>query len=180
MFDWKNDRRVQFAVGLAIVLVAAKWLFTGTLLFAIADLQSAPEDGQTRTGLVTNALVPGFVDTVVGVIIAIGAWILNLGGMLAGMISSNLRPAPAPAETSTVNDFDRRRNEVIEFAQAAADNDKETLEALRVQIRKPQALAELNEAYTVGDTESASRLKAELDAMVGAPVATRKQRGTNG
>ncbi len=37
---WKNDRRVQFAIGLAIVFVGLRWLFTGNLFFAAVDMSA--------------------------------------------------------------------------------------------------------------------------------------------
>ncbi len=61
------------------------------------------------------------------------------------------------------------------LVDAAAANDRERGDQLWAQIRKPYALAELNEAYTKGDTERAAALVDELNKMHAAPPARAKK-----
>lgn len=172
----KNDRRFQFAIGLAVVLVAVKWLFTGTPLFAIGDLQAAPAEGQTKAGATVSALLPVVVDVAVGALVAVGAWVVNLAGMIFSQVSGS-KSDSSPAVDVAVNSADKTRQAVIDFARAAAKNDREAMESLRVQLRRPEAIAEYRDACEAGDVEAVSRLNEELAKMIGGGVATTKKRG---
>jgi hypothetical protein len=167
----KSDRRVQFAVGLAVVLVAAKWLFTGNLFYAAIDMTTAPSEGQTKAGLTLSAIMPIVVDVVVGVLVAIGTYVFNIGEYLFGRVQNARSPSPdtshasesAPADSST-----DMRAAVIALGDAAAMNDIESLERLRVRIRKPYALFELQQAYEKNDLDTVGELVVELNKMHGA------------
>ena len=165
-----KDRRVQFAIGLAVVLLAVKWLFTGSLLMA-AD---AIDEG--KTGSVTTAALPLVLDFVVGAMIAIGAWVVDLGGVLLGRIAGSAA-ASAPGGISgaagvlIANDADAMRSNVIALGNAVAINEADSIEPLMTMIRQPFAIRELSEAYTSGDIERAERLNAELKKMHGAGAA---------
>lgn len=175
MWNWKNDRRIQFAIGLAVVLVGVKWLFTGTPLFAIGDLQAAPAEGQSKASATATALLPVVVDLVVGVLVAVGAWVVNL----AGMIFSRVSGSEAPASSVEADSSSKARQTVLDFARAAARNDLVAMESLRVQLRRPEALAEYRDACEAGDVEAASRLNEELAKLIGGSVpAVTKKRGS--
>jgi len=175
--NWKTDRRVQFAIGLAVVLVAAKWLFTGDLFYAAVDMTQQPADGQTQTGVASSAVLPILVDILVGGLVFVGGWVLNLGELLIGRIQTAINPPAQLAASQAVSQSSNRdavvavdmagtlRQSVISLGDAAAINDLDAMERLRVQIRKPFALAALNEAYGKGDTDAASLLVAELNKM---------------
>ncbi len=168
--DWKNDRRVQFAIGLAIVFVGLRWLFTGNLFFAAVDMSAEPANGQTRAGVTINAVLPVLIDVFVGSLIAVGAWMINLSELIVGKLKGSLSPPqaePTAAVASMPSAEDRMRSLVIDLGRAAWENDLEKLEALRWQIRKPQAIAELSAAYDANDMETAASRKAELDKMLG-------------
>ncbi len=77
MGNWKTDRRVQLAVGLAVVFVAAKWLFSGSLFYAAVDMTAQPADGQTSAGLTISALLPIVFDLAIGGIIFLGSYAIN-------------------------------------------------------------------------------------------------------
>lgn len=186
----KTDRRIQFAVGLAVVLVLAKWLFTGSLFYAAVDVQRVPADGQTSAGVTVSALLPLVVDLVVGVLVSIGLWIMNAGEWLFGRVRSDMQASAHPqsplhADTSQVASSPPvpsvlvglqglNQEIVLDLGRAALSNDQEKLELIRWQLRKPQAIKELAEAYDQGDADTVQARKAELDAMLG--VATKQAR----
>lgn len=189
MINWKTDRRVQFAVGLAVVFVAAKWLFTGSLFYAAVDMTAKPADGQTSAGVTFSALLPVVFDLVIGGIIFVGGYAINLAEIVFGRVKTLLDPetgqpqssaslaGPSSVETSQVS-LDSpasMKRAVDQLGDAAAVNDLELLEKLRKQIRKPYAMAALTEAYSRGDTEAAATLVDELNKMLDAPVARGKK-----
>ncbi len=157
MSAWFADRRVQFAIGLAVVLVAAKWLFTGSLLYTADTLESG------ETGSVTTAVVPLVLDILVGALIGIGAWVVNLVEVMAGKVKQQTSSQPTGVRIS--NDSDAMRSNVIALGNAVAVGDTESIEPLMTMIRQPFAIRELSEAYSAGEIEKAELLSAELKKM---------------
>lgn len=192
MDNWKTDRRVQLAIGLAVVFVAAKWLFTGSLFYAAVDMTAAPSEGQTKSGIAFSALIPVVFDLAIGAFIGIGAYVINLAELLVGRVRSLVDPntgqqtaaaVAAPASTAEPVSLDSpgsMRSAVMALGDAAASNDLDQLEKLRKQIRKPYALAELNDAYSKGDTAAAADLVDELNRMIeSAPTSAKKKGGSS-
>lgn len=172
MWDWKNDKRVKFAIGVAVTAIAVKWLFTGTPLFAIFDFQAAPEDGQTKSGVAIAAVLPVVIDLVVGIFVGVGAWVMNIGEVIAGFVSSRVHAVDSGSATAgapVLSEDSLTKKLVVEFASAAQVNDLQQLEALRVQLRMPMAMDELQAAYRAGDLESASTLNTELQTLITGP-----------
>lgn len=188
MINWKSDRRVHFAIGLAVVFIAAKWLFSNSLFYAAVDMTSKPAEGQTSAGVTLSALLPVVFDLLIGGIIFIGGYAVNLAEIVFGRVKQLADPntgqpvasvgtaAPAAAaEAVSLDSPNSMKRAVDSLGDAAAMNDLELLEKLRKQIRKPYALAALNEAYTKGDTEAAAALVDELNRMHDSPVARGKK-----
>ena len=178
MINWKTDRRVHLAIGLAVVFVAAKWLFTGSLFYAAVDMTAKPAEGQTSAGLTLSALLPIVFDLAVGVLIFVGGYAINLFDLLFGRVRQLVDPdtsqpqavsgvAGVTASESAVSldSPNSMKRAVDALGDAAAMNDLDQMEKLRKQIRKPYALAALNEAYSKGDTEAAAALVDELNRM---------------
>jgi hypothetical protein len=194
MWDWKNDRRVHFAIGLAVCLLAIKWLFTGSLLYSVEVIQgevtkSVWDDmGNVKSVPVSTFLegwLPLIFDFAITAFVAIGARVL-VGGLsifsgVQGVINGQVKPKVEPAEAvvQPVGEQEQMRAAVIDLGRAAAANDAVALEQLRIALRQPQALRELQDAYRVGDIDAANRLTAELNAMLepGKAAATRKRGG---
>lgn len=189
MINWKSDKRVHLAIGIAIAFVGAKWLFTGNLFYAVADVMQKPAEGQTKVGLTFTALLPIVFDVVIGGLIAVGAYSVNLAELLFGrarqLIDKNQvatsPPDPSPHVAAVVGvdpSLDSpiaMKRAVDALGDAAAENDREQIEKLLKQIRKPYALAALTEAYGKGDTEAAAALVSELNGMLDKPVVSKKK-----
>jgi multisubunit Na+/H+ antiporter MnhC subunit len=188
-WDWKNDRRMQFAVGLALLVMGISWLFTGDLLYSINILRGeAVRERIDNDGNVSSVPVPTsvavtslVVDFAVGAIVAIGAWVLNLGGIVYSKLAGSPSSQPV-ADKSTVmpvaeSEDDRTRKLVVALATAAQANDREKMDALRIELRLPKAMDELQEAYRAGDLELAASLNAELQEMIAGPKTTPKRKG---
>lgn len=189
MINWKTDRRVHFAIGLAVVFIAAKWLFSNSLFYAAVDMTSKPAEGQTSAGVTLSALLPVVFDLLIGGIIFIGGYAVNLAEIVFGRVKQLVDPntgqpvanvsaaanPTAAAEAVSLDSPNSMKRAVDSLGDAAAMNDLDLLEKLRKQIRKPYALAALNEAYTKGDTEAAAALVDELNRMHDSPVARGKK-----
>jgi hypothetical protein len=86
----------------------------------------------------------------------------------------------ASANGLQLSEQDQMRAAVIDLGRAAAANDVAALEQLRIALRQPQAMRELQAAYQAGDIEAANRLTAELNSMLEpAKAAAKKRGGTN-
>jgi hypothetical protein len=189
VINWKTDRRVHFAVGLAIVFVAAKWLFTGSLFYAAVDMTAKPADGQTSAGVTFSALLPVVFDLLIGGIIFIGGYAINLAEIVFGRVRTLVdsggantkadglegHPTDAASQAVSLDSPASMKRAVDQLGDAAAVNDLELLEKLRKQIRKPYAMAALTEAYSRGDTEAAAVLVDELNKMLDTPVQSKRK-----
>ena len=176
-WDWKNDRRVQFAVGLAIVLVAAKWLFTGSLMSDVEVMrgqvteQVMDEDGSLKSVPVPTSagVISIAMDFLIGALVTIGAWVLNLGGLLVGRLTNSTTSPSLADESPPVSEDEKTRKLAIALAAAAQSNELDQLEALRIQLRLPMAMDELRDAYQAGDLTAAGTLNAELQTLIAGP-----------
>lgn len=176
-WDWKNDRRVQFAIGLAIVLVAAKWLFTGSLMSDVEVMrgqvteQVMDEDGALKSVPVPTSagVISIAMDFLIGALVTIGAWVLNLGGLLVGRLTNSTTSPSLVDEPPPVSEDEKTRKLAIALAAAAQSNELDQLEALRIQLRLPMAMDELRDAYQAGDLTAAGTLNAELQTLIAGP-----------
>lgn len=166
--NWQ-DKRVQAAVGIFVIVLAVKWLASDGLLYAASvysgDItrETVDAEGFTTSVPVTfgwSTILPLVFDALLALVVAVGAWVINLGEFLVGKFSKqNITPqARLPPSDTVVTDDDSIRKLAISLADAAQRNDSEALEANRVKLRMPQAIDELREAFSAKDGERARRL----------------------
>ena len=195
MYDWRKDRRLLGAIGIAVVVLGIKWLFTGSLLFDIdvlrgtATRQIVTEDGKTAAVPVDKIVAVTDVahDFIITALVAIGTWTVNLGEAIYLFVSRGVSriahmndsppttatdlPAPmtygsvAAAGSVADPEVTKRQGEVLDFARSAASNDKARMEELRIAIRKPRAVEELLEAVGQGDFEIGDVVYSELKEL---------------
>lgn len=176
--DWKNDKRIHFAIGLAVTLLAIKMLFfPDNLFYAVEafgtpDLNSegVPEAGQEHVGIGFEGILPLIVDFFVTAMVFIGGWIIattvNIWSAVSGKLST---PTVSPASFAPVRSNPSNTSlETIKtsLAQAAALNNEKELLKIAKMIRRPYAIAQLNEALEKGDSEGAKRLFEELNVSL--------------
>lgn len=185
-----SDRRVQFAVGLALLLLAVKVMFTGSLLSSIEVMRgNVTEAVRADDGTMTRVTVPASqgmleiaFDAIVTIVAGIGGYALTAIVLLFSRLQSMATPVETTISSSieppvSVDSDSGLRKAVIALGEAAATNDLEAMERLRVQIRKPFAMESLNEAYREGNTTAAAVLVAELNKMHEATPAAKKKGG---
>lgn len=179
MKHFLHDRRVAFAIGVATTLLAIKWLFSDSLLFATTII----EEG--KTGSTTTAILPLLLDGFVALMVGIGTHMVSFGLFVAGRVQSLVAPvaappgaAPEPAAptadrplsvTADPASLTALRDELAD-AVAAADTPREN-EARR-RLRLPFAMAEMNAAYAAGDTATGRKLSEEVERLIGLPPTT--------
>lgn len=170
MDGWKSNRTIQIVVGvlsLAVVMVAVKWLFfSANLENAVAVMVETPPDDAPR-GVGFSLTWPAVLDAVLSVLASVGAFVLTrvLPQLAAGFGGLWSSIAAGSSDDGHVADASSASGIVLELAQAVAKGSGE-VSRLMWQIRKPYALHELVEAYSLGDSESVERLNAELKAGV--------------
>lgn len=181
----KANRAFLFCVGMGAVLLLAKWLFTGSVFYAVTDLQREPAEGETAASVTTTALMPMIVDAAMAAFIAIGLWLLNIGEWIATKVYSAMQPVALRSDqpqdqaspSVVVGVQGLNQGMVLDLGRAALENDSEKIGELRNQIRKPKAIAELAEACNAGDLETADERMKELRSMLASAPATKAKRG---
>lgn len=175
MFEnWKNNRTVQFAVGVTLMILVLRWLLTGDLLFA-TDAAMQPDDGETKSVSLLTTLWPMFVESMVIVGASAIAWACRLWDLAYGLLARGMdgdgSGGTGGNDLPAVDDG----GEVVaeeasvlfrEMARAAAVGDSQRVAYLQRRVRLPYALAELSQAYVTGNLQRAKDLTTELDAMV--------------
>lgn len=191
-WDWKNDKRLHAAIGVAVVVLALKWMFTDSLLRSVEVLQGNVTRDQWDNNVVTSVPVSTFLegwlpliyDGVVWLLVAVGSRVLfgAISGYTAVKSLVNKQSVVASVESQSVaiDEVAQGQKLVADFVVAAQKNLPAQLEECRVQLRKPEALFELNEAYEKGDLEKAALLSTELQSLIGpVPVAVPKKRASS-
>ena len=164
--DWKDNRKIQFAVGATVIFLFLRWLFTGDLLMAVQAAQP-PAEGETKSVTLLAVLWPMLVEAViiVGVsAIAFGlkiwSFIVDLIDNARGVTNSDISP-----ETKTAAPIESRDGLLNGLARAVATNDAASETKFKTQIRKPYAIAELNAALDDGDFATVEARLAEIKAL---------------
>jgi hypothetical protein len=153
MIDFKS-KRVQFAIGLAVILIGLKWLFSNTLGDAyLAFTAPEVEEGNTGNLLDLYAKLAPFIDIAVAFVIGVGAYTVRFGEWIYGKIKEE---EPVPETPQNSSDIIR------DFAKAAAVNDPGALKELQFQIRQPYAIDELVAAVKEFDRDKVDVLLEEL------------------
>lgn len=169
MQKWLEDRRVLFAIGLAVTLLAIKWLFSDTLLSAADTI----EEG--KTGSATTAILPFLLDGFVTIMVAIGTRVAFGALFVAGRLQTALSPTENPAQptataaapiqtTAAPQSLAALRDEL---ADAVAANDRPRENDARRRLRLPFAMAEMNAAYAEGNTKLGRQLSDEVEQLIG-------------
>lgn len=185
MQAWRDNKTLRFAVGVTLTVLLIRWLLTGDLLFAVRSVAEQPAEGETKSVALVSALWPIFFEAMVIVGTAALAWAFKLWDLLYGLVNSaSEKPAAvAAAGTSntaavaadgtdtavqpTVTQQPMSVDSLVQgLARAAATNDTAAMNKLKVQIRKPYALDELNQAYNDGDVQRVEKLTKELTGMI--------------
>lgn len=153
----KNNRKVQFAVGLTLIILVIRWLITGDLLFAVQVATTPQEEGVKGVG-VLSAIWPLLVETCVVVGASAIAWSLGLWNWLANFVDGT-----KVGDVAVQSTLDREK--LIALGRAAVAGNKELVLSLMDEIRGPAVIAaEISEAVKAGDTNRAQVLLDELEA----------------
>lgn len=121
--NWKENKTVQFAVGITLVVLLIRWLITGDLLFA-ADvaMQGSPAEGATKSATFISTLWPMFFDAMVIIGAAALAGVFNLWDWLYGLVAKSSSSASTPAkedpQVSRINAMKIVRQELFDAARA--------------------------------------------------------------
>jgi hypothetical protein len=171
-WDWKNDRRIHFAVGLAVLVLACKWLITGSLLRSIEVLQGGvttsvwDDMGNVKSVPVSTFMegwLPLIFDFAVTLIVAIGAKIVAGSLTLFGGVRSTVSSPVVQANEAVPSD---EKAQALAWAQqlaiAAGANDKAAGDELWAKLRDYQLRKEIAAAVASGDMVAADSLLAEL------------------
>lgn len=187
--DWKNDRRVHFALGVGLIWLAATWVlpwtFTAQSLELAANDWQRPvevltEDGMTRTELVPASgfvsFVLPFMEQLVAIIAGLGAWAISSAFWVRDQLA---KPAESPAVQPALQAAaaEPAKAEVDPAAltkkliQAAALNDQQALSSAAAQVRIPYAERDASRAIRARDYTAARAAIDELEALHAPPKA---------
>jgi hypothetical protein len=171
-WDWKNDRQIHFAIGLAVLVLACKWLITGSLLRSIEVLQGGVTTNVwDSTGNVESVPVSTFLegwlplifDFVITLVVAIGAKIVAGSLTLFGGVRSTVSAPVVEVSDAVPSD---EKAQALAWAQqlaiAAGANDKAVGDEVWAKLRDYQLRKEIAAAVAKNDMESADSLLAEL------------------
>ncbi len=167
---WSKNPKIQFAVGITVIILLARWLFTGDLLLA-GQVAMAPEDsGEEGLRSIPFTSIVGSMFWEAGVIVgaSVIGWMFKIWDQIYEFLSSRSSAATSPVDSvpsiaaSTTDD-----NPLVLLGQAVAMGDSEKAIELQRKIRLPYATRELVEAYQTGNMDAAKELQIELATLVG-------------
>lgn len=175
-----QDRNVQIAIGLGLVLLALKWGFSGDFQFTRETLAgTATIDVVSEDGKVTSQVLPRdagvknqALDLVWGVLAIVGMVLARIGSAAVALASIVIgkfsQPQTQAQDTPQVSSSfeDTQRAAVLDLARAAKKNDQAAIREKIIELRRPDALKELQAAYVSGDRVAISALTTELDSYL--------------
>jgi hypothetical protein len=165
--DWKNNKRIQIAVGIAVVVLAFRWLFSNTVSNALLAYNEPPlEEGSVGDPMTALAMIWPFVELAMAILGAIGLYVLNAGEWIWAKAQGTsdqpmLQESTVDSPVASINPEAVQRD----LARAVAINDTAEVEKLKVLVRRPYALGELVEAVNGGKWDKAEGLFSELRSM---------------
>lgn len=171
--EMKNNSRVKFAVGLALVVVVGAVLWNGSLRYDIDAVRGVAVDQvETADGNVKAVPVPA-IDGVIGllinlavmVLVAIGGYAMTGLEWLAGKaktVASEASEKLEPIRSSVEVTIERL---IKELGDAVALDDSAKAASLQVQIRKPYAAQEIADSILADDFAAARAIIDKLEAM---------------
>lgn len=175
-WDWKNDKRLHAAIGLAVVVLALKWMFTDSLLRSVEVLQGNVTRDQWDNNVVTSVPVSTFLegwlpliyDGVVWLLVAVGSRVLF--GAISGVtaVKSLVQKQSAVVDVKTqsveavVDTEGQLRSYVLSLGECAAQNDRTNGDLFWGKIREHRVREAFREAAASGDLETADAMLSEL------------------
>jgi hypothetical protein len=158
--DWKNNKRIQVAVGGAVLFLALRWLFSPTLQdAALAYSTPDPAEGEVANPVTGLALLWPVIELGIALLAGVGLWVLNVGEWVWNQIQGSTT-ASAPAVK--VSSPDKVQRDLI---QAIATNDVAARAKLEPMVRGPEAISELTAAVAESDFATAETKLAELKKL---------------
>lgn len=178
--DWKDNRKIQFAVGATVIFLLLRWLLTGDLLM-VAEAARPPADGETKSVTILAVVWPMLIEAVIIVGISaiafglrIWSWVVDLIDSARGVVDpvvAGSSPASITKQSGiSIASADDRNTLVTDLAQAVARNDTESERSIKTQIRLPYAIEELNAKIREGNFAGADKLMAEIKKLSGKEV----------
>lgn len=159
--DWKNNKRIQIAIGIAIIVLAMRWLFAPTLQdAALAYSAEPPADGDVADPLTGWALVWPVVELALAMLAGLGAYAINLGDWIWSQIQGGSSSEGQLAVTAASPDRIHR-----ELIQAIASGNESARMRLEPMVRGPEAIREVSAALAEGEFDAAQERIAELVAL---------------
>lgn len=159
--DWKDNRKIQFAVGATSIFLLVRWLLTGDLLLAVEAAQS-PTEGETKSVSFFSVLWPMLVEAVV----IVGASAIAFGLKIWSFVYDAIQgSSPNTEATPTAAEPESRDGIISGLARAVATADSAGEARYKTQIRKPYAIAELNTALDEGDFATVEQRLAEIKTL---------------
>jgi hypothetical protein len=175
--DWKDNRKIQFAVGATVIFLLLRWLLTGDLLM-VAEAARPPADGETKSVTVLAVVWPMLIEAVIIVGISaiafglrIWSWVVDLIDSARGVVDPpSFTSSPASSSPVSLPASPSASTMVTDLAQAVARNDTESERSIKTQIRLPYAIEELNAKIREGNFAGADKLMAEIKKLSGKEV----------
>ncbi len=162
MDSWKNNKRVQVAVGMAVLFLAMRWLFSPTLQdAALAYSTPPPAEGDVADPFSGLALAWPVIELGIAFLAGLGLWVINIGDWAWSQVQSKSSVvSSSPAVTAASPEKVQR-----ELIQAIAMNDEVSRLRLEPMVRGPQAVEELNASIAEADFATAEVKFAELKRL---------------
>ena len=175
----------QFAVGVLVLLVVLNWMLSGSLLLAVNSWINPPPADDATQFVAPAPWLEALMAIVYSAVGAVGVYAIATAEFVFRGIRLLVlkQPEQAEASRSVIADAPAEpaspdtRQLVIDLGRAAFENDLARLESIRWQIRMPQAIAELAEAYRKGDLGVVAELQLELEAGLVKPSKKGAQNG---
>lgn len=158
--QWQNNRKVQFAVGVTVIVLAIRWLLTGDLLYAVEAAQP-PAEGEVKSISFLNALWPLLVETCVIVGSSVIAWALGIWSRVVDLFDGDGQTPPTPVVEPATG---LSKDKILELGRAAVSGDSVRVAELVKEIRTPHIIAaEMQEAVIAGNLARIKELTSELE-----------------
>ena len=159
-----KTRNLHLAVGIGVVLLLARWLFTGDLLFAVSggvpQLEADGEPLLSASGEQVKSVGPVVWTMAIETLIVIGAFVTSfatgLWDRLMTLIDGVQTQAEQPASPQNIP---------MQVMQAIASKDAAELKNLQSQIRLPYAMNDLQEALLSNDRVKVDDLLDEIRGL---------------
>ena len=166
MADWKDNRKIQFAVGVTVCVIFLRWLLTGDLLM-VADSMIPAEDGEPKSISFVSVVWPMLVEAMVFVGVSTIAFSLKIWSWVYDLVNKS-KPVSTVAVADEEPAVEQSKEGLVNgLARAVAMNDASGKARYETKIRRPYAIAELNAALEEGDFETVNNRLSEIRQLAG-------------